>query len=436
MLPYAELPPESASKLITSTLPVESTSGLPAARPLRILMLAPEPFFEPRGTPFSEYHRIRALTELGHHVDLVTYPFGADVAMPNLRIIRSAKPPFAKRVRIGPSFTKLVLDLLLGVTAWRQSRREPYDLVHSHEEAGVLGVWLAKRMGVPHLYDMHSSLPQQLTNFRFARSRLLRRLFEKIEDTSVFGSDVVVTICQDLQDRVTAMGAGDRAVLIENVMGGDVEEPPAISAADVRRRWSIEPGVPLVLYTGTFELYQGLDLLLEAAARVARTNPAVRLLVVGGRPDQVEAARARAADLGAPAIFTGHQPARDIPAFIETSDILASPRIYGTNTPLKIYSYLRAGKPIVATDLLTHTQVLDHEIALLVPPDAPAFAAALDRLLADPALCARLSRAARERAMTKYAREVYVARTRHVCERLAAAGGRARLATAPPAPLA
>jgi hypothetical protein len=55
---------------------------------MRILMLAPEPFFEPRGTPFSEYHRLKALSELGHSVDLVTYPFGSDVALPNLRIIR------------------------------------------------------------------------------------------------------------------------------------------------------------------------------------------------------------------------------------------------------------------------------------------------------------------------------------------------------------
>ena len=55
---------------------------------MHILMIAPEPFFEPRGTPFSEYHRIRALLDLGHTVDLVTYPFGSDVAMPGLRIFR------------------------------------------------------------------------------------------------------------------------------------------------------------------------------------------------------------------------------------------------------------------------------------------------------------------------------------------------------------
>ena len=80
-------------------------------------MLAPEPFFEPRGTPFSEFHRIKALSELGHSIDLVTYPFGADVSLPNLRIIRSPKPPFISRVRIGPSAAKLVLDVYLAATA-------------------------------------------------------------------------------------------------------------------------------------------------------------------------------------------------------------------------------------------------------------------------------------------------------------------------------
>jgi glycosyltransferase involved in cell wall biosynthesis len=401
-------------------LATETTSAPAHGRPLRILMLAPEPFFEPRGTPFSEYHRIKALTELGHTVDLVTYPFGADVSLPNLRIIRSARPPFVRRVRVGPSASKLVLDAFLAVTALRQARRERYDLVHSHEEAGFLGVWLARRLGIPHLYDMHSSLPQQLTNFRFANSRLLKRAFEVMEDRTVFGSDVVVTICQDLQDHVTTMGAGERAVLIENVMGGDVEEPPQVTPAALRGRWGIPPESPLVLYTGTFEPYQGLDLLLDAMGRAARDEPAVRLLVVGGRPEQVEEARARAGAAGAPAVFTGYQPARDIPAYVAAADILASPRISGTNTPLKIYSYLRSGRPIVATDLLTHTQVLDSGTALLARPKPEAFADAIVRLIRDPGLRARLAAAAADLAKRRYSRDAYVARTRQVCERLAA----------------
>src|SRR4026208_2522263 len=106
-------------------------------------MIAPEPFFEPRGTPFSEFHRIRALTALGHHVDLVTYPFGHDVSMPGLRVFRCLRPAFVHRVGIGPTIAKLPLDALLTLTALRRAFGGQYDAIHSHEEAGVIGVALA-----------------------------------------------------------------------------------------------------------------------------------------------------------------------------------------------------------------------------------------------------------------------------------------------------
>src|SRR4051812_47614464 len=138
-------------------------------------MIAPEPFFEPRGTPFSEYHRIRALIELGHTVDLVTYPFGADVALPGLRVFRASRPPFINSIGIGPSWAKVPLDLLVAVTSIRRAVSERYDAVHSHEEGSWFGVLIAAMLGLPHLYDMHSSLPQQLSNFSFSQSRTLAR---------------------------------------------------------------------------------------------------------------------------------------------------------------------------------------------------------------------------------------------------------------------
>src|SRR6188768_4057723 len=224
-------------------------------------MLAPEPFFEPRGTPFSEYHRIKALGELGHHVDLVTYPIGRDVELLNLRIFRSLRPPFVRRVRIGPSITKLILDVLMMLTIARRVWSDRYDAIHSHEEMGLVGVWLAKWLGIPHLYDMHSSLPQQLSNFTYSQSGALRSLFTWAEGQMVHKSQVVITICQELQDTVTEMGVGERSLLIENVMGGDVEEPPSRTPAEVREFWGISPEAPLALYTGTFEAYQGVDML-------------------------------------------------------------------------------------------------------------------------------------------------------------------------------
>ncbi len=385
-------------------------------------MLAPEPFFEPRGTPFSEYHRIKALGELGHHVDLVTYPIGRDVELPNLRIFRSLRPPFVRKVRIGPSFTKIALDGLMLFTILRRVMADRYDAIHSHEEMGLAGVWLARWLGIPHLYDMHSSLPQQLSNFKYSKSSLLRGLFTWAEGQMVHKSQVVITICQELQDTVTGMGAGDRSLLIENVMGGDVDEPPSQSAGGVRGAWGIGSDAPLALYTGTFEAYQGVDMLIEAAALVAARRPDARVLVVGGEPAQVDAARAKAAQAGAAAvmIFTGQQPAKEIPGFVQAADLLVSPRIRGTNTPLKIYSYLRSGKPIVATNLLTHTQVLTPDMARLVDPKAEPFAQAMLDLIGSPAERARLAQAAAHVAAEKYSRASYLRRTAEAYQRLGA----------------
>lgn len=388
-------------------------------------MLAPEPFFEPRGTPFSEYHRIKALGELGHHVDLVTYPIGRDVELPNLRIYRSLRPPFVRKVRIGPSVTKIVLDALMMLTIARRVVAQRYDAIHSHEEMGLVGVYLAKWLGIPHLYDMHSSLPQQLSNFKYSKSKALRGVFTWAEDQMVHKSDVVITICQELQDTVTGMGVAERSLLIENVMGGDVDEPPTKSPAEVRRSWGIADEAPLALYTGTFEAYQGVDMLIDAVAMLAKQRPDARVLVVGGEPAQVERAKARAEAAGAAAVmvFTGQQPAKEIPGFVQAADLLVSPRIRGTNTPLKIYSYLRSGKPIVATNLLTHTQVLTPEIAKLVDPRPEPFAAAILELLEHPAERERLSSAARAVAQEKYSRESYLKRTAAAYERLTTARG-------------
>lgn len=383
-------------------------------------MLAPEPFFEPRGTPFSEYHRIKALVEDGHRVDLVTYPIGRDVDLPRLRIIRGLRPPFVRKVPIGPSAVKVLLDALLTLTVLRVALfdRTRYDAIHSHEEMGVLGVWLGRRLGVPHLYDMHSSLPQQLGNFRYSRSSILRWLFQKAEDYMVRGSQVVITICQDLQDTVHAMGVGDRAVLIENVMGGDVDPSPGPGRDALRAAWGITPDQPVVLYTGTFEQYQGLDLLLDASVQLATRVPDARVLVVGGARAQVDALSARATERGAPLIFTGQRPPVEIPHFVDACDVLVSPRISGTNTPLKIYSYLRSGRPIVATDLRTHTQVLTPDAAVLVTPTPEALADGLARMLLDRQAAATVAAAAHRLADDHYSRAIYVQRTRRAYDML------------------
>lgn len=383
---------------------------------MHILMIAPEPFFEPRGTPFSEFHRIRALISLGHTVDLVTYPFGADVDLPGLTIIRSLKPPFVSRVRIGPSWAKVPLDALLALTALRVALTRRFDVVHSHEEGGAIGVVLAWLWRKPHLYDMHSSLPQQISNFGYGRHRWLASLFGWIERVMIRRSQAVIVICQDLDDTVKALGIPVPTVLIENAAGSGAA-PSAGTGLRVRESLGLTADTPVVLYTGTFEAYQGLGLLYQAMARVVEIKPEARLVMVGGAPDQVEAARAEAgrAGVGTQVIFTGQRPAEEVPAYLDAASVLVSPRSSGTNTPLKIYQYLRAGRPIVATRLRTHTQVLDDSVALLVEPTADGLAGGILRGLDAPE-SAELATRARTLAETKYSDEAFIDKTRRVYE--------------------
>jgi glycosyltransferase involved in cell wall biosynthesis len=388
---------------------------------LRILMIAPEPFFEPRGTPFSEFHRIRALTSLGHQVDLVTYPFGQDVTMRGLRVFRCLRPPFVRSVGVGPSLAKIPLDALLALTALRRALAGRYDAIHSHEEGGLIGVLLAAVLRVPHLYDMHSSLAQQLTNFAYSRSAFVRGVFEALERLMIRRSRVVIVICPALEDTVRAIDPRAQVVLIENAPGSADDEATAADPAAVRHSFGFASSVPVILYTGTFEAYQGLDLLFEAMALVRARRPDVRLLLAGGKPWQVERAReqARVAGISEVTVFAGERPADEIPAYLQASDVLVSPRSKGTNTPLKIYQYLRSGKPIVATRLLTHTQVLSDDTAILTGASAAEFAAGILAALDNPARAAAVGRRARELAETKYSHDAYLERTRRACSALA-----------------
>jgi glycosyltransferase involved in cell wall biosynthesis len=268
---------------------------------------------------------------------------------------------------------------------------------------------------------MHSSLPQQLNNFAFSRSALLRSLFQALERFMIRRSRAIIVICPSLEETVRAIEPDARTVLIENAPGSVDEQATAEQAAAVRAALGLRASAPMALYTGTFEAYQGLDLLFDAWAIARRSCPAdARLVLAGGKPDQVAAARefARRVGVDEATIFAGERPASDIPAYLRAADALVSPRSRGTNTPLKIYQYLRSGKPIVATRLLTHTQVLGDDTAILTDATSDAFAAGLVAALTDRPRAEAIGRHARELAETKYSYEAYLDRTRQAYDLL------------------
>jgi len=383
---------------------------------MKVLMIAPQPFFQPRGTPISVLHRLNTLSKLGHKIDLVTYHLGETIPFDNVTYYRIPNVPFVKKIKVGPSKTKIIVDLFVIFQVLRLLLKNKYDVIHSHEEAGFFGSWFASLFGIMHLYDMHSSLPQQLTNFKFTRLKVLIKLFESLERRTIERSDALITICPELYNYVRELYPEKKQVLIENVADNSaVFGDNGTQKVDIRKEYHLDSKT-VVLYAGTFEPYQGLDLLIESSKSVISKTKNVVFALVGGNPAQVEHYRkmVRKNKLADHFVFTGQVAPAMVPKFLEVADILVTPRIEGNNTPLKIYSYLRSGKPIVATNHLTHTQVLNNDVAVLTECNAAAFSEGLIRVLEDDKLRQQIAGNARALAEDKYSYEAYLGKTRSI----------------------
>ena len=363
------------------------------------------------------------MAEQGAHIDLLTYGEGADVDMPGVRHIRIPHPPFFAPVRIGPSASKALLDLVMLGVFVRLMITESYEVVHAHEEAVFFAALLKPLFGYRLVYDMHSSLPQQLSNFRTSRSRLLVGLFRALERMSLRRADVVVTVCPQLASHAEAgMKDATRQIMIENTRFDSVRLADNQAAKPVRPDpLEFPDGRRVIFYAGSFELYQGLDLLVRAFADIASSYPDAILVVAGGFPEQVARLAALAAREGVSesCLFPGSLPQDDIRRLLPQATVLVSGRVSGTNTPLKIYEQLASGVPLVATRILAHTQVLDDDLAFLVDPTTEDIARGLRTVLDDPEAAQRRARAARERAQRDYSIDVFRRKTGELLTRLA-----------------
>ncbi len=379
-----------------------------------ILLIAPQPFFQERGTPLAVRLLVEALCAQGHRVDLLTFPEGQDVRLEGLSVLRIPRLPFVASVPIGISWKKLAYDALLcGFFVWLTLTRR-YDVIHAVEEAVFPAVLLrgAARLGV--VYDMDSILSEQLT----AKWRLLQplsRAFAALERAAIRRTQAVFAVCKDLATCAQSAAPKVPVFLIE-----DVAQPVSpLSGRSEQLRRELDFSGPLALYVGNLESYQGIEELIRALAFLPPSIE-LTLVLIGGGPGKVAAVRSLAESLGVQQRFRaiGPRPVSRIGDYLTQADILISPRRQGYNTPMKVYSYMLSGKAILATRIPAHTQVLDDDSALLVAPRPEAIARGLTVLASDPQRRARLGAIARSRAANRYSLEVFREKVRAAYESL------------------
>ena len=378
---------------------------------MKVLFLAPQPFYQERGTPIAVKIALETLAKKltrteasGPVIDVLCYAEGEDVQIPSVRIHRIPSPRCLTGIRPGISIKKLLCDVIFLFSTLAlviKARKRQYTVIHAVEES-VFIAWLVKQIwGIPYIYDMDSSLSLQVTE-KWWWSKPLYPVMNFLEGIAVRGSVAVAPVCDALSAIATKHGSP------HTVMLRDVSLLPLSSEEnDCRNRvlgLQLRNEQPVILYVGNLEFYQGIDLLVEAFALVRDHESKPHLVIVGGTPDSIEKYQNKATNLGCDATvsFLGPRPVAQLKDYLAAADIVVSPRVKGNNTPMKIYSYLHSGKALLATDLSTHRQVLDEEIAVLAPAQAPRFADGLRTLLDSPDLRNKLGENARKRAEALY----------------------------------
>ena len=344
---------------------------------MKILLLAPHPFFQERGTPIAIKLLIESLCELGYEIDLFTFHEGKDIDVKGLKIFRTPKISLIKNVPIGFSWKKAVIDIVFSFYLIKFLIKNDYDVIHAVEEsifpAAFLNIFFKRKL----IYDMDSSLVEQL----FEKWEFLKNIsfiFNSFEKWAVRRADIIVPVCNYLAEKVKLYEPQKKIYLLEDIAFefNSFDE----NNENLKEKFHID-GI-MALYIGNLEHYQGIDLMLEGISLLEEKKP-FTVIIIGGQEKDIQFYKEKTRNLNIEkkVYFIGPRPLKNLMLYLRQADILISPRIKGKNTPMKIYSYLNSGKAVLATNIYSHTQVLDSVSSYLINPNPKDFAEGLSELI-------------------------------------------------------
>jgi glycosyltransferase involved in cell wall biosynthesis len=349
---------------------------------------------------------VNALVDRGYDLTLATAPdpVGVTAAADVVRLV----PPRHFGLPVESNLYRF------GRTVPRQLRAvaRPSFVYQRLSVGSYAGAALARRHGVPLVLEYNGSEVWVARNW--GRGLRYEALALDAERAGLRHASLVVTISQALTDEVVDRGVEpERVVWHPNGVDAATFAPDRFSDGErvaLRRRYGIDADATVVGFVGTFGQWHGADVLARAVARSAEwaRSANVRYLLVGDGMTMpiVRQELAGAEDV---AVLTGVVPQADAPLHLAAADVLVSPHVPNADgspffgSPTKLFEYMAAEKPIVASDLDQIGDVLRDDLAVLVPPgDADALAAAIRELVGDPERRARLGERARRRVLERY----------------------------------
>jgi len=360
---------------------------------MKILLLAPHPFYQERGTPIAVDLLVKTLSERGDAVDILTFHEGEDKHYLNAQIHRINPILPVKGISPGFSIKKLYCDLILFFKMISMLWKNQYDLIHAVEESATLAMMCKPLYKTPYVYDMDSVITEQLLE-KSDKFKPVVPFVRYFESKTIKHSQAVVAVCQAIADYAQRYKREDIFLLKDISLISNQNSTNEID--DLRHYVSNDRKIGL--YIGNLESYQGIDLLIDGLDEYTKQNNDVCLLIIGGKQADITNYQDKADQLNLAEFikFLGPRPIEDMNAYMQQADFLLSPRTKGINTPMKIYSYLASGVPVLATALPTHTQVMSNDIAFLTEANAVQLADTMRELISNPDLSKLKSEQAKE----------------------------------------
>jgi glycosyltransferase involved in cell wall biosynthesis len=368
-------------------------------------MVAACPFPANYGSPASIREMSISLSRMGHEVFVLTYPYGQNLPLEGVKLIRVGKISETE-IKVGPTWRKPFHDLRMVFALFSLIRRERIDIIHAHNYEGALvGIWGKWLTGKPLLYNAVNTMRDELSGYKFIRPKFVSDALARVLDWFVpRPADFITAVSKELEaqlvregipaHKVTTVAAGVHTELFDNPC-----------ASRFRRELGLGDA-PIVAYTGTLDAFQGIPHLYKAFVEVLKAVPNARLALITPIDDPVGLARerARVAELGftASMIWAGPHPLKDLPDYLAMADVAVVPRPDCPGHPVKLLNYMTSGRAIVT--FAGSAKGIEHEVNGLVAPDydCVALGAQIVRLLQDAPLREKLGKAARATVLRDY----------------------------------
>lgn len=347
---------------------------------------------------------IRGLEQAGVQVEVVSSDRLPGVTAPTAVV--APETWFDGKLRDVEDLAYNVAFLGAALKAARASRHRG-AIYQRHTTFNCSGAILSRVLRLPLVLEFNSS---EVWKGRYWGGLHLARAAAIVERINLRAADRVVVVSRVLRDYVLSTGVPAAKILVNPNAVDPAQFRPDVDGTRVRHGLGVESEV-VVGFSGTFGNWHGIPALAEALPQVCQARPNVRWLLIGDGPlrHRIDEAVAKN-DLASRVSLPGLVPHADMPAYLAACDVLVSPHgrqadggeFFGS--PTKLFEYMAAGRPIVASAVGQIADVLqDEQSALLVPPDDPAaLSQAIVRLVDDPCLRSRLGQSARQAAVERH----------------------------------